>query len=1148
MTETTITRTKEHYSFTYREHFDAMKRRGALFIKDGDAYDTTERWNNSDIAGANEATKKIEIYVLKDLEGVERDYDYRELLNRYFPQQHEELEGNGKEWHAVPLNDIPSELVNNFDSFYSENFERATKPIIEWLKNKHIEIFTTFSENNDKRAVKLRKLQVLVNERIKENIRTKGNEITIISELAPRFGKTISYLSLFKDLNQEFGVPVMMVPAYWLGALASYEKEVAKYRDYDSMVYVDTKNPNWEIAVASAVHDAKPVVMGISLFGTYEDFVAKHSWLQNCSGQILAVPEEADFGVHTDRQQEKLNYLFTNKQVIKIITSGTNIERMSKGAGDDVADVIAVPYSMLEQQSDDKSIIKRKMYQVKVSDRIQQLVKEYSDSDRPSWSKLLEKPNANSDFLVTFFKGLYGYDTEYGIGLNAVTDEEIRVSIVFVNCTNEAMSKLGKLIGRHLPEHHIQIVNGETTNGADAEREVKQTLRLIREGFINEQNLIILTNNMCSRSFSVGDIQCSVFLTDGGSLDTFVQKQSRCLTPLDSDEVFLIDNKKYGHIVSYSFDPTRTSMTQLQYLYEAKRVVDSGEVGNIAEGVSYVLNSMNLKQVGFLHSAHVQDVTAEMLLREYEDTEKVLKVAGIVTDYDAIQTNSELMNLLAQCTKMTPDDKKKIQEIIKKGRTRISERNAKKRDSRLTSDEKKILKDLMNRVNAIIYSSTTVLMYTQLQGDTFVECLDIIASNAKKDANFKLLYGITATEVKQFVPYLPIELLDISVHNSRKQILHSNAKMNFITNLDKGILGKEDDPRLWYDILSNPEMIESCTKAERILVVAGGHGTEVDVLVKLHGPEITKKIWFNDQFTCFTNLVKLKYNDINSVEGDFTTLQLGAKDMMFDVIIGNPPFDDSANKAKNNKLWHKFVKEADSLLKTNGILGFVTPSSIFIPYVGFGKWFVSDLLKKYTLVDAVVHEPKQYFDVGVGTCHWIVQKCVGQHLVEIPVLRDEIIDNILNKVNNNTKKMVLVHENPTVTKNDFNKGSFEIYYSGKNKTTIAHQPINTGALKIVFPFSAKYENQFVTTESTAHFNRVLYVANQTEAANVQSYTLSKLYRFYAANYMKTAGFTPAVKNNQLPELDNSKTWTDSDVYAHFKLSEEEISYVESKVK
>ena len=83
--------------------------------------------------------------------------------------------------------------------------------------------------------------------------------------------------------------------------------------------------------------------------------------------------------------------------------------------------------------------------------------------------------------------------------------------------------------------------------------------------------------------------------------------------------------------------------------------------------------------------------------------------------------------------------------------------------------------------------------------------------------------------------------------------------MKFLENKSRGIRGEPDSPELWRSILSNRHMRRACKSAKRILVVAGGHGTEVEILVELHGKEILEKIWFNDKYSCFIYAIKYGY-------------------------------------------------------------------------------------------------------------------------------------------------------------------------------------------------------------------------------------------------------------------------------------------------
>jgi hypothetical protein len=281
---------------------------------------------------------------------------------------------------------------------------------------------------------------------------------------------------------------------------------------------------------------------------------------------------------------------------------------------------------------------------------------------------------------------------------------------------------------------------------------------------------------MASRSFSVGDIQATIFLKDGGGLDTFVQQSLRVVTPLDMDETILVSEKSKGFIFSFSFDPNRERQDQLMVLYEAKRVQEYfDEMGipipgatkpGIVGGVQYILNSLNLKSLGFGHESSLVRENADSILKDYESEEKVLRVAGITTNRAGIVNDPELMDLLLLIPGLKSESKDKIKTILAKGKT-FGGREGKAFEP---NDQRTLEKEIMAAINSIIYSSTTVLQFSNFQGNSYKECLDIISNNAEADNDFKIVYNISAKDMIKFVPKLPSELLDISVHNSLKQV------------------------------------------------------------------------------------------------------------------------------------------------------------------------------------------------------------------------------------------------------------------------------------------------------------------------------------------------------------------------------------------
>lgn len=270
------------------------------------------------------------------------------------------------------------------------------------------------------------------------------------------------------------------------------------------------------------------------------------------------------------------------------------------------------------------------------------------------------------------------------------------------------------------------------------------------------------------------------------------------------------------------------------------------------------------------------------------------------------------------------------------------------------------------------------------------------------------------------------------------------------------------------------------------------------------------------------------------------------RQMKFDIIVANPPYQDATNAAKNNKLWHKFVKRfcSTDYLTDGGYVAIVCPDSIFKTDVGIGKWFSDRIDSGYfSLLHARAHEKQQYFKENVDTCDFLLR--MGKYGgVEIPSKLGPIDKSIINKMIGTGKFLPLEEENKHITSSSDGSGDIEVLRSGKKTFNVdLVDPSSVGRLKLVISFSSSYSRQFITTEPTCQYNRVVYISSEAEGENIMSYTLSPLYRYFAEVYKKTVGFTPAVKNKKLPLLDYSRKWTDDEVYDYFGITEEERAYI-----
>ena len=50
--------------------------------------------------------------------------------------------------------------------------------------------------------------------------------------------------------------------------------------------------------------------------------------------------------------------------------------------------------------------------------------------------------------------------------------------------------------------------------------------------------------------------------------------------------------------------------------------------------------------------------------------------------------------------------------------------------------------------------------------------------------------------------------------------------------------------------------------------------------------------------------------------------------MKFDLVIGNPPYQDGSQDGGQNKIYNQICKKALTLIKDNGVVAFVTPASV----------------------------------------------------------------------------------------------------------------------------------------------------------------------------------------------------------------------------
>jgi len=140
------------------------------------------------------------------------------------------------------------------------------------------------------------------------------NSVNIIAELCARFGKTLTYLELFKRLEND----IMIIPSYVHSVFTSFENEIlGKYKDesigkwsnFVGFKVIDTVQDNrWEEKLRENLGKSKLVVF-ISV-QSKEESLGKFDIIRNLSkDRKFVLVDEADYGAWTESSQKVIDYI-----------------------------------------------------------------------------------------------------------------------------------------------------------------------------------------------------------------------------------------------------------------------------------------------------------------------------------------------------------------------------------------------------------------------------------------------------------------------------------------------------------------------------------------------------------------------------------------------------------------------------------------------------------------------------------------------------------------------------------------------------------------------------------------------------------------------------------------------------------------------
>ena len=390
-------------------------------------------------------------------------------------------------------------------------------------------------------------------------------------------------------------------------------------------------------------------------------------------------------------------------------------------------------------------------------------------------------------------------------------------------------------------------------------------------------------------------------------------------------------------------------------------------------------------------------------------------------------------------------------------------------------------------------------------------------------------------------------------------------KAKFSSNKSRGILGEPDSEDMWNEILNHIPDKLLVKPGVSILNIGCGQGTEAVLLAKrmfdlgISKDAVNESIHLVDNSTIYTNYVKGWHGFKNVYCADFLTWE---SDMKFDIVVGNPPYQNG----DNSHFYKRFIEVAKSV---SDVMAFVVPSSYFNNTQAF------DNLRDYAYkgkVFANVDLAASWFiwqrDYSKACRVYIDDECLEVEKFALPPSNNL---NMFKFINNSMISGVSHYKiaGGKLLRKDAqldDTGVWCIWSCGGNsddfdKALISDKHTNMlggfGVHKVVFSKAyggyTKVQGKIYPNlggikyadpqQGCANGSRFITVDSQIEAVNLIAYLNSKFVKSIVGNVKKGIDNTQMLFD-AIPRIDNSRTWSDAEIYQHFKLDNSLIEYID----
>lgn len=285
-------------------------------------------------------------------------------------------------------------------------------------------------------------------------------------------------------------------------------------------------------------------------------------------------------------------------------------------------------------------------------------------------------------------------------------------------------------------------------------------------------------------------------------------------------------------------------------------------------------------------------------------------------------------------------------------------------------------------------------------------------------------------------------------------------------------------------------------------------------------------------------------------------------DKKFDVILGAPPFHDASTNLKGN-LWSQFIVKANSLLKDDGYLIFITPPSWMSGTNENGnkkKKEIQEIFSKNQIVYLNLDANSYFPGIGSLFSAYVVKKTKEKN--KTVVISNKIKSTLdlsnfttlpknLNRITLSliNKFLLYPEKNPFSAKGCVgwpkpeDQEQYKIYNTANSFASSHKEPENAKIKKVVVSVPSKLQAIYDDGKYGCSINSGWLLVKDEIEAKVYIDAINSKYIQTVFKLCKYSGFNNILLLKSFPKIINGN---DKSIYDQFNLDSEEIDFIESQ--